>query len=81
VIWTTTFNWPNQGTEETSTPYRTSWEFRINDKRPTIKKNTTIEWDDGGKIGNKNKFIQTEIFPSVHETLYLNVLVDNQSLK
>jgi hypothetical protein len=31
-------------------------------------KNTTIEWDDGGKIGNKKKLILTEIFPSVDET-------------
>ena len=28
----------------------------------------TIEWDDGKTIGNKNKLILTEIFPSVHET-------------
>ena len=34
----------------------------------TRKKNATIEWDDGGKIGNKNKLILTEIFPLVHET-------------
>ena len=27
---------------------------RINDKRPTGKKKI-LEWDDGGKIGNKNK--------------------------
>ena len=40
----------------------------VNDERPTGKKNTTDEWDDGGKIGNKNKLILTEIFPSVHET-------------
>ena len=30
-------------------------------------------WDDGGKIGIKNKLILTEIFPSVHETWYLKV--------
>ena len=35
---------------------------------PTGKKNTTIEWDDGGKVGDKNKLTPTEIFPSVHET-------------
>ena len=29
---------------------------------------TTIEWDDGGKIGNKNKLLLTEIFPSAHGT-------------
>ena len=37
------------------------------------QKNTTSEWDDGGKISNTNKLIQTEIFPSVHETLYLKL--------
>ena len=31
----------------------------VNDERPTGKKNTTIEWDDGGTIGNKNKLIPT----------------------
>ena len=40
----------------------------VNDERPTEKKNTTIEWDDRGKTGNKNKFILIEIFSSVHET-------------
>ena len=34
---------------------KTYSECRVNDERPTGKKNTTIEWDDGGKIGNKNK--------------------------
>jgi hypothetical protein len=34
---------------------------------PTGKKNTSIEWDDGGKISNKNKLILTEIFPSVQK--------------
>ena len=38
------------------------------DERPRGNKNTNIEWDDGGKIGNKNKLILTEIFPSVHKT-------------
>ena len=37
----------------------------------------TIEWDDGGKIDNKNKLILTEIFPSMHETRYLKVLMVN----
>ena len=50
---------------------QTCWECRINDERPTGKKNITIEWDDGGKIGNKNKSILTEIVPSVHATWYL----------
>ena len=27
-----------------------------------------VEWDDGGKIGNKNKLILIGVFPSVHET-------------
>ena len=39
----------------------------------TRKKNTTIEWDDGEK-GNSN-LILTEIFPSVHETWYFEVLI------
>ena len=30
--------------------YKTCWECRVNDGRSTGKKNTTIEWDDGGKI-------------------------------
>ena len=42
--------------------------MRVNDERPTGKKNTTIELNDGGKIGNKNKLMLTEIFRSVHET-------------
>ena len=29
----------------------------ITNERPTGMKNTTIEWDDGGNIGNKNKLI------------------------
>jgi hypothetical protein len=33
-----------------------------------LQKNTTIEWEDGGKRSNKNELILTEIFPSVHET-------------
>ena len=35
----------------------------------------SIEWDDGGKIGNKNELILTEIFPSVHETWCLKALL------
>jgi hypothetical protein len=54
--------------EITSTPYKTCRECRINDERPTGKKNTTIDGMTGGKIGIKNKLILTEIFPSVHET-------------
>jgi hypothetical protein len=30
------------------------------------ERKTTIEWEDGGKIGNKTKLILTEIFPLVH---------------
>ena len=59
---------PTQGTEETSTPNKTCRECRVNNERPTGKKNTTIEWNNGVKIGNKHKLILTEIFPSVHET-------------
>ena len=36
---------------------------------------TTVEWDSNEKIGNKNKLILTEIFPSVHERCYLKVLI------
>ena len=32
------------------------------------RKTQLYEWDDGGKIGNENILILTEIFPSVHET-------------
>ena len=60
---------------ETSTPNKFCWECRVNDDRPTGEKNTTIEWDNGGKIGNKNKLILTEIFISVHETWYLKVFI------
>ena len=31
------------------------------DERPTGNKNTTIEWDDGGKIDNKNKLILKDL--------------------
>ena len=48
-------------------PYKTCWKCRINEERPTGKENPSIEWDDGGKIGNKNKLILTEIFPSVQK--------------
>ena len=70
------FNYASQEKEETSTPHKTCWECRV-DERSTGKKNTTIEWDDGGKIGNKNKLILTEIFPSVRETWYLKVFSVN----
>ena len=43
--------------EETSTPYKTCRRCRVNDERPTGNKNTTCEWDDGGKIDNKNKYL------------------------
>ena len=33
-----------------------------NDGRSTGKKNTTIECDDSGKIGDKNKLILTNIY-------------------
>ena len=39
--------------------YKTCWQCRVNDERPTGKKNTTTEWDDDGKMGNKNKCILT----------------------
>ena len=61
MIWTPTVNCPSQETEETSTPYKTCWECHVNDERPRGNKNTTTEWDDGGKIGNKNKLILTNL--------------------
>ena len=47
--------------------------FVVNATFSIGKKNTTIEWEDGGKIDNENKLILTEIFPSMHET-YFKVL-------
>ena len=70
MISTPTVNCPSQETEETLTPYKACWECHVNDERPTGNKNITIKWNDGGKIGNKNKLILTETFPSVHETWY-----------
>ena len=35
--------------------------FLLSEERSTGKKNTTIERDVGGKIGNKNKLILTSI--------------------
>ena len=46
----------SQETQESSTPYKTCWKCRIDDEKPTGKKNTTAEWDDGGKIGFNNKW-------------------------
>ena len=47
--------------------HKTCLECCDNNKRPTGKmKNTNTEWDDGGKIGNKNKLILTEVkIPSI----------------
>jgi hypothetical protein len=55
LILTPTVNCPSQETQETTSPNKSRCECRFNDKRPTGKKNTTHEWDDGGKIDNKNK--------------------------
>ena len=51
-------SWLGQEAEETSTPNKICWECD-NDESPTGKKNTTIEWVDGGKVGNKNKLFLT----------------------
>ena len=56
MIWNTTANCLSVETEKTSTPYKTCWECRVNDERPTGKKNTSIEWNEGGPIGIKNNF-------------------------
>ena len=55
--------------------------FDVNDERRSGKKNTVIEWDDGGKIGNKNKLILTEVFPTVDERWHLKVLINEIKLK
>ena len=54
-----TFSTGLVGAEVTSV----SWLLKMlyNNKRPTGKKHTNVEWDDGGKIGNKNKLILTNI--------------------
>ena len=39
----------------------------------SCQRKTNIEWEDDGKISNKNKLILTEIFPLVSETWYLKV--------
>ena len=63
---------PKPGDRGNFNTHKTCWECRNNDERPTEKKNTNIEWDDGEK-SNKGKLILTEIFQSVHETWYLKV--------
>ena len=68
LAWTPNVNSPSQETEDTSTPNKTFWKCRDNDGRPTGKKNTTFEWDDGER-GNSN-LILTENLPSAHETWY-----------
>ena len=45
---------PKPGDRINLTPYKTCRKRRANDERPTGKKHK-IEWDDSGKIGNKNK--------------------------
>ena len=74
-------------TEETSTSYKTRWECRINDERPTGKKGTIIEWDDGGKISNTNKIYSNwnlpigawkMIFKSIDVTLMTKNLQDKK---
>ena len=47
-------NCPSQETEETSTPTRPVENVALTTKGLQEKKNN-IDWDDGGKIGNKNK--------------------------
>ena len=39
-------------------------------KKGLQERKTTFEWDDGGKVANKNQLILTKIFRSVHETRY-----------
>jgi hypothetical protein len=47
-----------------------------NNERPTGKKNTTIEWDDGGKIGNKNKLILTGEDGCDENCLYILIQIE-----
>ena len=62
-------NWqlPKPGNRRNFNTHKTCWKYGINDKRLTGKKHTTFGWDDGEKI--------CQIFPSVHETWYLKVLI------
>ena len=55
--------------------YKICWKCQDNDERPTGKKNTTIEWEDGEK--DNSNLILTEVFPLAHETWYIKVLSDN----
>ena len=63
--WLSTVNCPSEGTEETSTSNKIFRECCDNNERPTGKKNTTVEWDDGGKIDNKSTLILTRISLSI----------------
>ena len=47
-------SWLGPSQKKLQHPTRLVENVTVNDDRPTGKK-TTIEWDDGGKIGNKNK--------------------------
>ena len=65
------FNCPSQETEETSRPI----ENVLLTTKGLQERNTQVL--DGTTVKNRenNKLILTEIFPSVHETWYLNVLI------
>ena len=71
MISTPTLNFPIQETEETSTPTRPVENVVITMKGLQDRNNLLL---DGKTVENKGKLILTEIFPSVHETLYLKVL-------
>ena len=49
-------------------PTRPAENVTLTTKGLQERKTQSIEWDDGGIIGNKNKLILNEIFQSVHET-------------
>ena len=67
-----TVNCPSQETEGTSTPTRTVENVVLTTKG---LQDRNIQLLDGTTVENKGKLILTEIFPSVHETWYLKVLI------
>ena len=50
-------NYPSQETEETSTLTRPVENVALTTQKGLQERKTIIEWDDGRKIGNKNKLI------------------------
>ena len=66
-----------QEIEETSF-YKTCRECHVNDERPTGKKITTTEWDDGGIIGNKHKSILCVLKTNILNTaVFCSICITN----